>query len=116
MYSEEIKYDIPYSEDMSHLNKLRISYFENRSCLTNVLDFLDQEVVIIPGSYFSYDEGYLHIFEDCYIYPNMDDGYNDDYNDEYMEKRESIEDSVCNIDFADCFHLSVLNNHMSDSG
>jgi hypothetical protein len=43
----------------------------------------------------------------------MDDGYNDDYNDEYMEKRESIEDSVCNIDFADFFHLSVLNNHIT---
>jgi hypothetical protein len=104
MYSEEIKYDMPYSEDISHLNKLRISYFENRSCLTNVLDFLDQEVVIIPSSYFSYSDGIHHLMEDVYMYTDTT---------ENSDRWSDVYDSLCRLDCDKGYHLSVLDNYLT---
>ncbi|KXN74361.1 hypothetical protein CONCODRAFT_76885 [Conidiobolus coronatus NRRL 28638] len=104
MYSEEIKYAIPYLEDGSHLNKIRNSYFENRNFLTNVLDFLDQEVVIMPSSYFYYLGGCRHIMEDDYIYVDINEN-------------EDIYEFACDwlgrIDCYDGYHLSILDNYIT---
>ncbi|KXN74351.1 hypothetical protein CONCODRAFT_2555 [Conidiobolus coronatus NRRL 28638] len=103
MYSEEILYEKPYS-DRSLLNKLKTSYFENRNCLTNVLDFLDQEVVIMPGKYFSYDKGIYDIVVNNLIYTDIEDD---------QDKYDLVCDSMLRIDLENGYHLSILDNYIN---
>ncbi|KXN74363.1 hypothetical protein CONCODRAFT_2567 [Conidiobolus coronatus NRRL 28638] len=104
MYSEEIKYLSRDSDDNTHVNKIRNAYFENRSCLTNVLDFLDQEVVIMPSSYFSYEEGLYNIMEDSYIYVDTD---------QEMDRFCLVSDSLCRVSSYNGYHLSILDNYVT---
>ncbi|KXN72736.1 hypothetical protein CONCODRAFT_4471 [Conidiobolus coronatus NRRL 28638] len=101
MYSEEIKYLSLYSNKYTHSNEIRNAYFSNRSCLTNVLDFLNQEVVIIAGPYFSYPEGIADIREESHI--ATDNGF--------YEEWCSVFDKFETIDREDCYHLSVSDNY-----
>jgi hypothetical protein len=80
MYSEEVKY-LPYKlNESTHANKTRNAYFKNRNCVINVLDFLDQEVVIMTSSYFSYPGGIAHSMIDGYIgvYDHVDYEFSDE--------------------------------------
>ncbi|KXN72738.1 hypothetical protein CONCODRAFT_4473 [Conidiobolus coronatus NRRL 28638] len=103
MYSEEIKYLSFGSDEDTHSNEIRNTYFSNRSCLTNVLDFLNQEVVIIAGPYFSYQEGGPDIYE------NSDTVVDDELDEEWDNIYEKIEI----IDKEDCYHLSVSDNYVT---
>ncbi|KXN74350.1 hypothetical protein CONCODRAFT_76883 [Conidiobolus coronatus NRRL 28638] len=101
MYSEEIKYLSSCSDENTHFNKIRNGYFMNRSCLTNVLDFLDQEVVIVPRCYFSTVEGSADIKEDCFIYSDDD------------ELNDLVTYAARDMDFEDNIHLCVLDNYVT---
>ncbi|KXN74362.1 hypothetical protein CONCODRAFT_2566 [Conidiobolus coronatus NRRL 28638] len=103
MYSEEIEHLSYGSDSYTHANKIRNSYFENRSCLTNVLDFLDQEVIIMPSSYFSYEEGYGNLIEDGYFCDLINDN----------DISEELYDSLGKINCMDSYHLSVLDNYLT---
>jgi hypothetical protein len=104
MYSEEIKYLSYKSGESTHVNKIRNTYFENRSCFTNVLDFLDQEVVIMPSNYFSYSEGSANIMKDQYIYVSMAKEY---------DRAFLISNLLTRIADEDGYHLSVLDNYLT---
>jgi hypothetical protein len=104
MYSEEIKYLSHDLGETAHSNKLRNDYFENRSCLVNVLDFLDQEVVIMPSSYFSYSDRLYHLMEDDYVYLNI----NED-SDRWYFVFESLEKIYCHGNY----HLCILDNYIA---
>jgi hypothetical protein len=104
MYFEEIKHSSHYSDKNTHANRIRNAYFENRSCLANVLDFLDQEVVIIPRKYFSYAEGISHIIEDDFFEFNW---VEDD------DICELVDDLVVEIYLEKNYHLSVLDSYIT---
>jgi hypothetical protein len=106
MYSEEIKYLSYYSDDSTHDNDLRNNCFEGRSCLINVLDFLDQEVVIIPRKYFSYAGGLEDIMHGRYFY----DGYEED---KCIERWNAIDNPPEKIEYENGYHLSILYNYIT---
>ncbi|KXN73020.1 hypothetical protein CONCODRAFT_15738 [Conidiobolus coronatus NRRL 28638] len=103
MYTEEIKYLSYESLENTHENKIRNTYFENRNCLINLLDFLNQEVVILPSSYFSYAEGPGHILEDGYL----------DYDVEDESLFDVVIDKTCQIEGEDGYHISVLDDYIT---
>ncbi|KXN74355.1 hypothetical protein CONCODRAFT_14847 [Conidiobolus coronatus NRRL 28638] len=104
MYLEAIKYVSFDSDENTHFNKIRNVYFENRSCLINVLDFLDQEVVIIPGSSFSYDGGINHIMEDHHILSEI-------IKDE--TRWNLFYDSFLRVEEENGYHLSIIENYLT---
>jgi hypothetical protein len=104
MYSEEIEHLSYYSDENTNANKIRNAYFENRSCLANVLEFLDQEVVIVPSKYFSYPLGLRHIIEDNYIYADTsENSYTWDF----------INGTLMKIVSMKRYHLCVLDNYIT---
>jgi hypothetical protein len=103
MYSEEIKHSINSSDDYSCENSIRNNYFENRNCLTNVLDFLNQEVVILPSKYFSYLDGITDVVRDGFI----------DFDLEDEETLDWVVIIVEDIEFDNGYHLSVLDNYLT---
>jgi hypothetical protein len=104
MYSEIIKYVSILSDENTHVNKIRNTYFENRSCLTNVLDFLDQEVVIIPGSYFSYDDGLIRFMESDYVLSNST-------KDE--ARWNLVYESLLRVEEENGYHLCILDSYLT---
>jgi hypothetical protein len=103
MYSEEIRYFSYESTENTHENKIRNTYFENRNCLVNLLDFLNQEVIVLPSSYFSYAEGLGHILEDGHL----------DYNIYEENLFETVIDKIDEIDAEYGYHISVLDNYIT---
>jgi hypothetical protein len=71
--------------------------------LTNVLDFLNQEVVIITGPYFSYPEGVTDIREKSHIITDND----------LYEEWCSVFDKFESINREDCYHLIGLDSYVT---
>ncbi|KXN72735.1 hypothetical protein CONCODRAFT_77672 [Conidiobolus coronatus NRRL 28638] len=103
MYSESIKYLSHKSNSNTNKNKIRNTYFKNRSCLANVLDFLAQEVVIIPGFYFSYIDGPSHMREDNVLVYDYDDVVFD----------QQIWELFDDIGLEDGYHLSIMDDYIT---
>jgi hypothetical protein len=71
--------------------------------LTNVLDFLNQEVVIILGSGLSYQEGIADMAEDEYLYYDSDD----------FELEDKVFDKFDTMYVNDGYHLGALDGYIT---